>query len=87
MTEQDQAFEQWFASLTPEQRAKFEADSLANQEALTKVPEITEEKLVAVRKMLAEQDAEEAALYDVRQDGKLNDPRDLGPVGGSHVEG
>lgn len=24
-------------------------------------------------------------LFDVRQDGKLNDPRDLGPVGGSHV--
>lgn len=56
-------------------------DALANLTA-----EEREQVEAEVAAKAAEQKATAAAdLYDARQDGQLNDPRDLGPVGGSHV--
>lgn len=56
------------ASLTPEQREQVEKDAQAKVDA------------AAAEK--AATDVAKDELYDVRQDGKLNDVRDLGPTGG-----
>ena len=88
MTEQP-SLEQQLASLSVEERARVEdaaeksaAAQAAADEAFELAKQHAEEAMALKLAKIAEL---ESALYDERQDGKLADPRDLGPVGGSHV--
>lgn len=71
--------EEQLAALTDEQRVELEARAerlVAAEKALAHA------KALDAAEKAAESSAEVAELRDERQDGKLTDPRDLGPVGG-----